>query len=469
MMEFEKFNSYRGHGQFPGKRERELTMDPSLSITCVAEDLSLPSKKKRKSVPNSINNISFDARAMCDKAENSRLPEGTYLKTGVITQIMDIQQPVSTLRTNLETELGIDLSNCQIWLQDKMKLSAHMSLGEQCIQSEGMAQVKLELNHVAGQNRINIVDVLRCPNEYVEVEEDDNSSTAEDLSLNGCNSVDEDLCNETIPSKWMIYEDINSLFPISLPSDPSQWTEVHIIHWLTWAIKEFKIKQLSDAFWTLTGKQLCQMTQEEFRKCVPYDPQNLFWTHIELLRKCHVFAVVDKVNHRSTTSPVLPEVAVAVLEPPRQAQKAARKPRTPSSSSSNSSTNGSLQISTKKPTMTGHNGQIQLWQFLLELLGDRSRKDVIQWVGSDGEFKLNDPELVAQMWGERKNKPKMNYEKLSRALRYYYHDGMIAKVHGRRFVYKFERKLKELMGLTTEQLMLLNPDLSPDSTRSAEI
>lgn len=59
---FQKFNSYRGHGQFPGKRERELTMDPSLSITCVAEDLSLPSKKKRKSVPNSINNISFDAR-----------------------------------------------------------------------------------------------------------------------------------------------------------------------------------------------------------------------------------------------------------------------------------------------------------------------------------------------------------------------------------------------------------------------
>jgi len=78
--------------------------------------------------------------------------------------------------------------------------------------------------------------------------------------------------------------------------------------------------------------------------------------------------------------------------------------------------------------MTGHNGQIQLWQFLLELLGDIRRKDVIQWVGRDGEFKLNDPELVAQMWGERKNKPKMNYEKLSRALRYYYHDGMIAKV-----------------------------------------
>lgn len=44
----QKYNSYRGHhNQFPGKRE--LRMDPSLSITCVAEDLSLPSKKMRKS------------------------------------------------------------------------------------------------------------------------------------------------------------------------------------------------------------------------------------------------------------------------------------------------------------------------------------------------------------------------------------------------------------------------------------
>ena len=78
--------------------------------------------------------------------------------------------------------------------------------------------------------------------------------------------------------------------------------------------------------------------------------------------------------------------------------------------------------------ISGNNGQIQLWQFLLELLTDKDCREVIQWVGDEGEFKLNNPEMVAQLWGQRKNKPTMNYEKFSRSLRYYYDGDMIAKV-----------------------------------------
>lgn len=62
-------------------------------------------------------------------------------------------------------------------------------------------------------------------------------------------------------------------------------------------------------------------------------------------------------------------------------------------------------------------GQIQLWQFLLELLGDSSNAQCITWEGTNGEFKLTDPDEVARRWGERKSKPNMNYDKLSRALR----------------------------------------------------
>jgi friend leukemia integration 1 transcription factor len=83
-------------------------------------------------------------------------------------------------------------------------------------------------------------------------------------------------------------------------------------------------------------------------------------------------------------------------------------------------------------------GQIQLWQFLLELLSDTSNASIIAWEGTNGEFKLIDPDEVARKWGERKSKPNMNYDKLSRALRYYYDKNIMTKVHGKRYAYKFD-------------------------------
>ena len=88
----------------------------------------------------------------------------------------------------------------------------------------------------------------------------------------------------------------------------------------------------------------------------------------------------------------------------------------------------------------GGSGQIQLWQFLLELLGDPANLNCITWENSmqSGEFKLTDPDEVARRWGERKSKPNMNYDKLSRALRYYYDKNIMTKVHGKRYAYKFD-------------------------------
>lgn len=83
-------------------------------------------------------------------------------------------------------------------------------------------------------------------------------------------------------------------------------------------------------------------------------------------------------------------------------------------------------------------GQIQLWQFLLELLSDSTNMSCIAWEGTNGEFKLIDPDEVARRWGERKSKPNMNYDKLSRALRYYYDKNIMTKVHGKRYAYKFD-------------------------------
>ena len=89
------------------------------------------------------------------------------------------------------------------------------------------------------------------------------------------------------------------------------------------------------------------------------------------------------------------------------------------------------------PFPTG-SGQIQLWQFLLELLADRANAGCIAWEGGHGEFKLTDPDEVARRWGERKSKPNMNYDKLSRSIRQYYKKGIIRKPDiSQRLVYQF--------------------------------
>ena len=123
--------------------------------------------------------------------------------------------------------------------------------------------------------------------------------------------------------------------------------------------------------------------------------------------------------------------------------------------------------------MAGYQGSgpIQLWQFLLELLTDKTCQSFISWTGDGWEFKLSDPDEVARRWGQRKNKPKMNYEKLSRGLRYYYDKNIIHKTAGKRwgaisknyysnfiyfsifrYVYRFVCDLQSLLGYSADEL-----------------
>uniref|UniRef100_A0A8B9MAF7 ETS repressor factor like n=1 Tax=Accipiter nisus TaxID=211598 RepID=A0A8B9MAF7_9AVES len=90
-----------------------------------------------------------------------------------------------------------------------------------------------------------------------------------------------------------------------------------------------------------------------------------------------------------------------------------------------------------KPESSPGSRQIQLWHFILELLRKEEYREVIAWQGDYGEFVIKDPDEVARLWGVRKCKPHMNYDKLSRALRYYYNKRILHKTKGKRFTYKF--------------------------------
>ena len=80
---------------------------------------------------------------------------------------------------------------------------------------------------------------------------------------------------------------------------------------------------------------------------------------------------------------------------------------------------------------------MQLWQFLYAILEDQF--EIIEWTDNkcEYEFRLLQPDIVAIWWGYQKNRQNMNYDKLSRSLRYYYKGKIITKVNSERYVYRF--------------------------------
>jgi len=84
---------------------------------------------------------------------------------------------------------------------------------------------------------------------------------------------------------------------------------------------------------------------------------------------------------------------------------------------------------------------IHLWQFLKDLLlSPEYYGNYIKWLDrSKGIFKIEDSAQVAKLWGKRKNRPAMNYDKLSRSIRQYYKKGIIKKTsQSKRLVYQFQ-------------------------------
>ncbi|CAL8357391.1 ETS-related transcription factor Elf-3 isoform X1 [Gadus morhua] len=80
-----------------------------------------------------------------------------------------------------------------------------------------------------------------------------------------------------------------------------------------------------------------------------------------------------------------------------------------------------------------------LWEFIRDILVHQEKNPgLMKWEDRrEGVFKFLKSEAVAQLWGQKKKNSSMTYEKLSRAMRYYYKREILERVDGRRLVYKF--------------------------------
>ncbi|XP_060032598.1 ETS homologous factor isoform X3 [Erinaceus europaeus] len=99
---------------------------------------------------------------------------------------------------------------------------------------------------------------------------------------------------------------------------------------------------------------------------------------------------------------------------------------------------------TKSHTKKHNPRGTHLWEFIRDiLLNPDKNPGLIKWEDrSEGIFRFLKSEAVAQLWGKKKNNSSMTYEKLSRAMRYYYKREILERVDGRRLVYKFGKNAR---------------------------
>ncbi|KAM6232665.1 transcription factor ETV7 isoform 3-T3 [Spheniscus humboldti] len=207
---------------------------------------------------------------------------------------------------------------------------------------------------------------------------------------------------------------------------PSLWSKDDVIHWLRWAEKEYSLRQTDESKFEMNGKALCILTKDDFRyrapssgtdcsaeaapvavsSCLGYAEQPVSCSHMELLNLSHHSS---EGSCRAGAICSLPTTLLAPVD-----------------------------------------GKIAdcrlLWDYVYQLLSDSRYKPYIKWEDKEAKvFRIVNPNGLAQLWGNHKNRMNMTYEKMSRALRHYYKLNIIKKEPGQKLLFRFLKTPGEII------------------------
>ncbi|XP_053972664.1 DNA-binding protein D-ETS-4 isoform X2 [Hylaeus volcanicus] len=245
----------------------------------------------------------------------------------------------------------------------------------------------------------------------------------------------------------------NTCVALGIHPEPRRWSAADVAAWIQWARRQLQLPSVPLESFNVDGATLTSLTEEEFCQRAP-QCGSMLHAQLEIWK-------------------------AAVEESPRNTLAASWSPagvvQTPNNNNNNNTT-GSAAIANAAPasvkgspcnidfsddededcgsSQTGpgsvtngtggkmRNGgsHIHLWQFLKELLQSPGiHGSCIRWLDrGKGVFKIEDSVRVARLWGKRKNRPAMNYDKLSRSIRQYYKKGIMKKTErSQRLVYQF--------------------------------
>ncbi|XP_048463489.1 transcription factor ETV6-like isoform X3 [Rhincodon typus] len=94
-----------------------------------------------------------------------------------------------------------------------------------------------------------------------------------------------------------------------------------------------------------------------------------------------------------------------------------------------------------------------LWDYVYQLLSDSRYEAFIRWEDHESKvFRIVDPNGLARLWGNHKNRTNMTYEKMSRALRHYYKLNIIKKEPGQRLLFRFMKTPDEIVNSRSDRL-----------------
>ncbi|XP_053681290.1 DNA-binding protein D-ETS-4 [Anopheles nili] len=281
---------------------------------------------------------------------------------------------------------------------------------------------------------------------------------------------------------------------LGIPSDPKLWPTTKVHQWLELAMSKYFLPRLDNlaALFPENGAQLAALPLDEFVRRIPQGGDKLHG-YLELWKQIHRLMVGDNATIDSMVTDGLPGGVISPMgcvlstnsfqsglavdgmmlglemgagsvvgpgpstSPPMVENFDSDSmnddisddddedvPMESPGSSSSAGGGPSTSTGTGQPgpaPKARHGGShIHLWQFLKELLASPDQhQNAIRWIDrSKGVFKIEDSVRVARLWGRRKNRPAMNYDKLSRSIRQYYKKGIMQKTErSQRLVYQF--------------------------------
>ncbi|NXO60276.1 ETV7 factor, partial [Aramus guarauna] len=257
--------------------------------------------------------------------------------------------------------------------------------------------------------------------------------------------------------------------PGRLRIQPSLWSKDDVIHWLRWAEKEYSLRQTDRSKFEMNGKALCILTKDDFRYRAPSSGDVLYeiLQYIKTQRRALVCSPLLSSPFREARSteegfilfilgagrsaeaaPVAISSCLGCAEQPVSCSRV--EPLNLSHHGSEGSCTAGAICSFPTALSAPVDGKIAdcrlLWDYVYQLLSDSRYEPYIKWEDKEAKvFRVVNPNGLAQLWGNHKNRMNMTYEKMSRALRHYYKLNIIKKEPGQKLLFRFLKTPGEIV------------------------